>query len=186
MSCGPGNVTLKNASVATFSYGPGVSIEAVVIARINGGDSPRIGRTVDGIVMMCFAFINAINPPNVSRNDCNNRSGAGCSLSRSVSTCTGVFVASTSFAIRMNSAWSVSYTHLDVYKRQSLRATLAPAQTDFMYFVANTQGGHFFSKTLAEHNRNVNRYRKLLSGDAASTPAASASSSKTPVHRGPS
>jgi UPF0755 protein len=68
----------------------------------------------------------------------------------------------------------------------SLRATLAPAQTDFMYFVANTQGGHFFSKTLAEHNRNVNRYRKLLSGDAASTPAASASSSKTPVHRGPS
>jgi hypothetical protein len=55
-----------------------------------------------------------------------------------------------------------------------------------MYFVANTQGGHFFSKTLAEHNRNVNRYRKLLSGDAASTPAASASSSKTPVHRGPS
>ena len=37
----------------------------------------------------------------------------------------------------------------------SLRAALAPAKTDYLYFVANTEGGHFFSKTLAEHNRNV-------------------------------
>jgi UPF0755 protein len=51
----------------------------------------------------------------------------------------------------------------------SLRAALAPAQTDYMYFVANDQGGHFFSKTLAEHNRNVARYRRLLAGEA--TPA---------------
>jgi len=48
----------------------------------------------------------------------------------------------------------------------SLRAALAPAQTDFMYFVANDQGGHFFSRTLAEHNRNVARLRRLLKGDA--------------------
>jgi cell division protein YceG involved in septum cleavage len=34
-----------------------------------------------------------------------------------------------------------------------------------MYFVANDEGGHFFSKTLAEHNRNVTRYRKRLEGD---------------------
>ncbi|MBZ5501387.1 MAG: endolytic transglycosylase MltG [Acidobacteriia bacterium] len=48
----------------------------------------------------------------------------------------------------------------------SLRAALAPAQTDFMYFVANDQGGHFFSRTLAEHNHNVARLRRLLAGDA--------------------
>ncbi|MGA8220160.1 MAG: endolytic transglycosylase MltG [Candidatus Acidiferrales bacterium] len=47
----------------------------------------------------------------------------------------------------------------------SLRAALAPAQTDYLYFVANVQGGHFFSKTLAEHNRNVARYRRLLAGE---------------------
>jgi UPF0755 protein len=47
----------------------------------------------------------------------------------------------------------------------SLRAALEPAKTDYMYFVANYQGGHFFSQTLAEHNRNVVRYRHLLAGD---------------------
>jgi UPF0755 protein len=47
----------------------------------------------------------------------------------------------------------------------SLRAALAPAQTEYLYFVANTEGGHFFSKTLAEHNLNVARYRKLLAAE---------------------
>ena len=45
----------------------------------------------------------------------------------------------------------------------SLRAALDPAPVDYLYFVANTQGGHFFSRTLREHNRNVARYRRLLS-----------------------
>ena len=53
----------------------------------------------------------------------------------------------------------------------SLRATLEPASTDYMYFVANDQGGHFFSKTLAEHNQNVARYRHLLAGDAHRRPS---------------
>ena len=44
----------------------------------------------------------------------------------------------------------------------SLKAALAPPETDYMYFVANTQGGHFFSKTLTEHNRNVTVYRQRL------------------------
>jgi UPF0755 protein len=44
----------------------------------------------------------------------------------------------------------------------SLRAALAPSPTDDLYFVANTEGGHFFSKTLQEHNQNVARYRRLL------------------------
>jgi UPF0755 protein len=46
----------------------------------------------------------------------------------------------------------------------SLRAAIAPEKTDFLYFVANTQGGHFFAATLDEHNRNVTKYRRLLAG----------------------
>lgn len=44
----------------------------------------------------------------------------------------------------------------------SLRAAVNPAPVDYLYFVANAQGGHFFSKTLDEHTRNVARYRGLL------------------------
>jgi UPF0755 protein len=47
----------------------------------------------------------------------------------------------------------------------SLRAALSPAQTDYLYFVANTEGGHFFSKTLEEHNRNVAKYRSRLAAE---------------------
>jgi len=64
----------------------------------------------------------------------------------------------------------------------SLRAALMPAVTDYMFFVANDNGGHFFSKTLAEHNRNVAKYRRLLSAE---TPAEVATAKK-PSHRGPS
>jgi hypothetical protein len=39
-----------------------------------------------------------------------------------------------------------------------------------LYFVANTQGGHFFSATLEEHNRNVLKYRRLLAGLPADPP----------------
>ena len=46
----------------------------------------------------------------------------------------------------------------------SLLAALHPAETDYLYFVANTHGGHFFSATLAEHNKNVVKYRRLLAG----------------------
>jgi UPF0755 protein len=46
----------------------------------------------------------------------------------------------------------------------SLRAAIAPEKTDFLYFVANTQGGHFFAATLDEHHRNVTKYRRLLAG----------------------
>lgn len=52
----------------------------------------------------------------------------------------------------------------------SLRAALHPAETSFLYFVANTQGGHFFSSTLEEHNRNVLRYHRLLQGLPADPP----------------
>ncbi|MFY9689417.1 MAG: endolytic transglycosylase MltG [Candidatus Acidiferrales bacterium] len=55
----------------------------------------------------------------------------------------------------------------------SLRAALAPATTDYLYFVANDQGGHFFARTLAEHDRNVARLRHRLNADAAGADAAS-------------
>jgi len=63
----------------------------------------------------------------------------------------------------------------------SLRAALQPARTDYLYFVANTQGGHFFSATLAEHNKNVTRYRHLLAGEQAEPPAAVAPAVVTPA-----
>jgi UPF0755 protein len=53
----------------------------------------------------------------------------------------------------------------------SLRAALDPTHTDYIYFVANTQGGHFFAATLAEHNRNVTRYHRLLAGLPADPPS---------------
>jgi UPF0755 protein len=43
----------------------------------------------------------------------------------------------------------------------ALRAALAPAPTEYLFFVADAQGGHFFSRTLREHNANVARYRRL-------------------------
>lgn len=45
--------------------------------------------------------------------------------------------------------------------RGALAAALAPAPVDFLYFVASGNGGHTFATTLAEHNRNVARWRAL-------------------------
>ena len=42
----------------------------------------------------------------------------------------------------------------------SLRAALDPAPGKLLYFVATGDGGHAFSSTLAEQNRNVASYRK--------------------------
>jgi UPF0755 protein len=47
--------------------------------------------------------------------------------------------------------------------RASLRAAMYPQATEYMYFVANVEGGHTFSKTLAEHNIAVAEYRQALS-----------------------
>ena len=45
--------------------------------------------------------------------------------------------------------------------RAAIEAVLKPAKTDEVYFVADGTGGHIFSKTLAEHNRNVVKWRKI-------------------------
>jgi UPF0755 protein len=42
----------------------------------------------------------------------------------------------------------------------ALDATLHPAQTDYLYFVAHPSGSHVFSRSLAEHNRAVARTRQ--------------------------
>ena len=52
----------------------------------------------------------------------------------------------------------------------SLRAALNPEPSNYLYFVANTQGGHFFAATLAEHNKNVAKYHRLLNGEPADPP----------------
>jgi UPF0755 protein len=48
--------------------------------------------------------------------------------------------------------------------RTALEAALHPAQTDYLYFVADAQGHHRFARTIDEHNRNVAAYRKALRG----------------------
>src|SRR5262249_55375980 len=52
----------------------------------------------------------------------------------------------------------------------SLGAARAPAATTFLFFVANTQGGHFFSTSLTEPNKNVNRYHRFRAGQPADPP----------------
>jgi UPF0755 protein len=65
----------------------------------------------------------------------------------------------------------------------SLRAALQPAKTDYIYFVANTHGGHFFAGTLAEHNRNVLKYRRLLEGGTEEAPATTTANAAAAAHR---
>jgi UPF0755 protein len=45
--------------------------------------------------------------------------------------------------------------------RAALEAVLNPAQTRYLYFVADGSGGHAFAKTLVEHNQNVAKWRKV-------------------------
>jgi len=42
----------------------------------------------------------------------------------------------------------------------ALRAAVAPAESDYLYFVSMNNGRHAFSKSLAEHNRAVWQYQK--------------------------
>jgi UPF0755 protein len=45
--------------------------------------------------------------------------------------------------------------------RASILAALFPQQNNYLYFVANTHGGHWFSRNLAEHAQNVRNYRRV-------------------------
>ena len=45
--------------------------------------------------------------------------------------------------------------------RESIEAVLNPLVSEELYFVANGTGGHAFSRTLREHNKNVANWRRL-------------------------
>jgi hypothetical protein len=58
----------------------------------------------------------------------------------------------------------------------ALKAALAPAHTDYLYFVADAEGHSRFSATLTEHTEQVEAYRRALHQ------AAPASVQHEPVH----
>lgn len=45
--------------------------------------------------------------------------------------------------------------------RAAIEAVLNPAETKDLFFVADGSGGHAFAATLADHNRNVARWRRV-------------------------
>lgn len=49
--------------------------------------------------------------------------------------------------------------------RDSLKAAMHPAETEFYYFVSDNQGHHRFARSLDEHNRNVAAYRRAISAN---------------------
>ena len=44
---------------------------------------------------------------------------------------------------------------------EAIKAVLNPAETDALFFVADGKGGHVFSKTYAEHNKHVAKWRVI-------------------------
>jgi UPF0755 protein len=45
--------------------------------------------------------------------------------------------------------------------QSSILAALYPAEIDYLFFVSRNDGTHYFSKSLAEHNRAVLKYQKM-------------------------
>jgi hypothetical protein len=63
----------------------------------------------------------------------------------------------------------------------SIWAALHPAEGDALYFVANNYGGHVFARTLAEHRRNVSRYRREVAALRRNEPGTVSRNSKPPA-----
>jgi UPF0755 protein len=64
----------------------------------------------------------------------------------------------------------------------SIRAALNPASGDALYFVANNHHGHVFARTLAEHQRNVSRYRREVAASRRNELGAGSKNSRPPAH----
>ena len=45
--------------------------------------------------------------------------------------------------------------------KAAIEAVLNPADTEFVFFVADGTGGHAFARTLSEHNANVRKWREI-------------------------
>lgn len=56
--------------------------------------------------------------------------------------------------------------------RAAIEATMHPAETDYVFFVADGSGGHAFAQTLEQHNQNVARWREIerQRGEATDSP----------------
>jgi hypothetical protein len=63
----------------------------------------------------------------------------------------------------------------------AIQAVLHPMASQDLYFVADGSGGHAFARTLAEHNRNVAAYRKLLAQQGADAEAAAPGMADPPL-----
>jgi UPF0755 protein len=48
--------------------------------------------------------------------------------------------------------------------KDAIAAVLSPAVSNDLYFVADGTGGHVFSDNIADHQRNVSRWRQIESG----------------------
>lgn len=46
--------------------------------------------------------------------------------------------------------------------KTAILAALYPEKNNYLYFVADGKGGHLFGKSLAEHNKNVKKYKEFL------------------------
>ena len=50
--------------------------------------------------------------------------------------------------------------------KAAIEAALSPAESDYLFFVADGTGGHAFAETLREHNANVARWRRFQADQA--------------------
>ena len=53
-------------------------------------------------------------------------------------------------------------TPISIPSKETIHATLHPANVDYLFFVANGSGGHTFSTNLKDHNRAVKEFLRLL------------------------
>jgi UPF0755 protein len=65
--------------------------------------------------------------------------------------------------------------------RPAIEATLKPAQTKEVFFVADGKGGHLFAETLKDHNANVAKWRIIEQEMLARRAAAAAAAATAPV-----